>query len=157
MKEYVFLLVGVSVISCVASMLSPDSGIRRYVALVVCLCMLASTVRPLVALVDYVPTDVTEDILDASESVDYESVFKDTLISANEESFCRLLKAEMIRDLGMTEGELELHAEIYEENGEYKLGGLCVELYGLGFTRDPSTLRAYVRDLLGVECEIIYS
>ena len=157
MKEYVFLLIGVSVISCVASMLSPDSEIRSYVAFVVCLCMLSATVRPVIALIDYAPDNITEDIADDAESVDYKRVFRDTLIGANEESFCRLLKSEMIKDLGMTEGEFELRAKMYEENGEYKLYSLSVELYGLGFTRDPSTLRAYVRDLLGIECEIIYS
>ncbi|MBR6679904.1 MAG: hypothetical protein IKL59_01455 [Clostridia bacterium] len=156
MKEYIFLLLGVIVISGVIGMIAPETPIKRYVSLLIALCILSAAVKPIGELIGMAEGAELGIFSGEGSEMDYESVYRETLISGNEESFCRLLKSKMSRELGIDPEHFDVYADMYISDSEYKLERVSVVLYGMGITQDPEKLRSYTGDLLGVECEIIY-
>ena len=156
MTEYIFLLLGVLVISFVAGMIAPESSIKRYISMLVSLCLISAVLGPVGELIESA-WDKGFDIPSVNDTEsDYSGVFNETLISGNETSFCALLKLKMSGELGIPDEQFDVFADMCISEGEYKLESLSIMLYGKGITQDPARIRQYTRDLLGVECEIIY-
>ena len=156
MKESIFLLLGVIVISGFISMLAPETSLKRYLSLLTAICLLFAMLEPIGELVGSLESIELGNLHTETENKDYESVYKETLISGNEESFCRLLKAKMSRELGIEAEHFDIRADMRISAGEYKLESLSVILCGMGITQDPKQLKDYTSELFGIECEIIY-
>ena len=155
-KEYIFLLLGVIVISGIVSMLAPETSLKKYVSLLIGICILSATIAPISELLGYMKNAELGIVTESPQKEDYESVFKNTLTDGNERAFCDLLKSKMVRELDIDAESFDVHADMYISDGEYKLESLAVILYGKEIMKDPEGLRSYTRSLLGIECEIIY-
>ena len=142
--------------SSVISVIAPETPLKRYIYILISICIIWAALGPIGELVSTLESgDI--DILSGTEiDEDYESVYRETLISGNEKSFCELLKAKMGRELGLDEDSFDVYADMCVSDGEYKLDSLAVALYGKSVMQDPARIRSYTRSLVGVECEIIY-
>ena len=156
MREYILLLIGVIVISWAASMIAPEGSIKKYISLLVGVCLISAIISPLENMSDIGFEINIDGLFDNAEEYDYESIFYKNLTEANEKDFCALLKSKMIRDLDMSENELDIDAGICVRDGEYELEYITVILYGSGIMKDPAALREYTRITVGKECDIIY-
>lgn len=156
MKEYVFLLLGVIIMSSVISMIAPETSLKRYVSILISFCIICAALRPIGDIVGILENGELDIQSEYEKPENYESVFNDTLVSGNEASFCALLKSKMSRELNIDEADFEVYADMYISDGEYKLESLSVLLCGKGIMQDPESLRAYTDSLFGIECGIIY-
>lgn len=137
-------------------MLAPETSLKRYVSMLIGICLLSATLGPLGELVGYIENAELGSVSGDIEKEDYESIYRETLTSGNERAFCDLLKSKMARELDIDAESFDIYADMNMTDGEYKLESLSVILYGKGIMQSPETLRSYTRSLLGVECEIIY-
>lgn len=156
MREYILLLIGVIVISWAASMIAPEGSLKKYVSLLVAVCLISAIISPLENIADIGFESDINGIFDEIEDQDYESVFYKNLTEASGKDFCALLKAKMMRDLDMGEEDLDIDAKICVQDGEYKLEYITVILYKKGITQDPAILKKYTLDLVGKECGVVY-
>ena len=156
MRDYLFVLLGAVIISGIAGALSPEGEIKKYVALLLCVCVLSVTVRPLGEIFANIGNAEQELFENSFEENDYKNVYNEYLLEANSENFSKLLAEKISRELNIPEEQIGISADMYVNDGEYLLKGITVELYGMGVTQEPERIKSYVYKLFGVECEIAY-
>lgn len=155
MGEFIFTLVTVSVLNGAVGMLAPEGDIKKYVRMVGALCILLAIVSPLYGLFADVGFDFEAMIPDGEYTEeDYEKTFEEYLSKGFIGSAEMSLKRALSSNFDLDEEKFDLTVNASEDGG----GAECVTVYlhTTAINTDPRKIKAYVRELSGAECDVIY-
>lgn len=164
MKEYVFTIVGISLVCAFARMLSPENdekGTQQYIKLLCGFLLLCAVIEPIVAAMSSLrntENNVFDDILNLEVLLeeDYEKIYNGTLITYSEESVSEGLKEMLMSELRLGAEDIDVYVELVEAKDKFIAQRAVIELRGEGIFADPRDIEKYVNGTLGCECEIIY-
>lgn len=159
MKEFIIVMLSVSVVSGFALMLVPEGrggGLRACLNFVTGLCALSVTVGPLLdfvgSLKNYESESCVFESVDVSKS--YEEIFYGTIAAEEEGAVAEGLKALIIREFLIEERNLTVEVEL-DVNKEHP-ESVTVTLFGKGMLADGKGICDYVEALLNCECTVVY-
>jgi hypothetical protein len=160
MEAYLITLIGISMLVSVVGMVTPLKE-KKYTRLVCTLCLLCVILKPLPEILDselfslFSLDGLSEENGSGEESF-YNDIYNNTLRQASAQRISEGLEAMMIKDLGLPAGEFEVRVEIDDSEGYVKVNKTSVLIKEGAVARDPKRIVAYLEEMLGCKCEIVY-
>lgn len=158
MKEYLLILLGVSLLSGIVSILAPDGKLKRYIRLLTGLVVLCVLIRPALSLLK----SAGDGIFDTGEagreeSVSaYDDIYNNNLKEAGEREVAKRLKDKIIKEFDVGEESIDVKAEFVSENDRYRVSTVWLTIRKGAVSTDPRKLVEYVENLLDCQCVIVY-
>ena len=160
MKEFILTMLGVSLISGFASMLSPDGkegGLRSYLGFACAICALSVTIGPVTSFITALgDSEMIENISGEPQALDYEKIYEDTLMKgeerALEEGLNLLLRTELLID----EKNIDVDVRLCNSTAGYEAELVTVRLSGKAVFTDAHRIAERVEELLFCECRVLY-
>lgn len=157
MREYIFSIIGASVIAAVVTLFLPEGKeISKYVKLLVSLAVICVIVNPFGNSAGRLEISEWFSSLIPEQSEDGEEKYYGVLTEIGERELEKKLCALVCEKFSIAEGDIEITAEAHEENGVLTLDRIAVGLYRAAVLKDPYEIEAYVSELVGCACETYY-
>ncbi len=157
MKEYLSVLVCVCAASGLVRAVSPEGTGKKYIEMICSLCVIIAISVPLVSGI-FGLADMNERLdaeggqLTENYGEIYNSFLREGEISAAEKSLGEGLAAYV----GAQQDTLRVKIEYEQNEGKTLLTGAKVYILPKAISASPEKIKEYIKNALGVECEIIY-
>ncbi len=162
MREFILTLLGVSLVSGLASMLTPEGkggGLRTCVGFACGLCALSITVGPVISFIGAL-SDGGKVLFDGfSEDLavyDYEKIFDQTLAREGERVLEVELKAILCDEFQIEEKNIDIEATLCESEAGIEVERVILTLRGSAVLIDAHKISERVTTLLSCECRVLY-
>ena len=158
MKEYLLLLLGVSLLSGIVSILAPDGKLKRYIRLLTGLVVLCILIRPALSLLKSVENGISGaegSGREESASV-YDDIYNNNLKEAGEREVSERLKNKIIENFDIKEESIDVKTKFVLENDRYRVSTVWLTIRKGAISTDPRKLVEYVEKLLDCQCVIVY-
>lgn len=160
MKEFILTLLGVSLISGFASMLSPEGkggGLRSYLGFACAICALSVIAGPVVSFISTLADgELIEDISGETAVYDYEKIFDGTLVKEGERSVEKGLALILQKEFEIEEKNVNIDVKLYDNGASIEAKLVTVTLRGGAVFVDAHKIAERVEKLLSCECRVIY-
>ena len=160
MKEFVFTLLGVSLISGFASMLSPEGkggGLRSYLGFACALCTLSIAAGPILSFVSALADGkMIENISGEPIVYDYEMIFDETISGEGERSIEEGLLSLLRSEFEIEEENIDVDVRLCEKDSGLEAELVTVSLSGGAVFIDAHKIVERVEKLLSCECRVVY-
>ena len=157
MGRFTVILCATGLINGAIGMISPDGELKKYVRLVGALCILLAMVAPIYesAVSDkFAINDLFTDIEQKEEQ--YGDVYKEYLVSGSRKEAEDTLGAFVVKKFRLEDDDIALSVGLVKNGDRYEVDGLKIYVKGSAVLIDPREIKAYLGELTGCECEIIY-
>lgn len=159
MREYLMSVIGAALIAGVISTLVPGGngeGLKKYVNLIVALCVLCVLLAPVGSLLGYLDGAAEGDFDDwlGGAETDFDGRYRDTLLKVGKENIESGVKTILAEKFGIPESECVVTATVTQADGELELLALEITLSGRSVLKDPYAIEKYISELLGCECDV---
>ena len=162
MREFIFTLLGVSLVAGFASMLTPEGkggGLRSYLGFACGLCALSVAVGPILSFIGVLAEDSTDffgGISDGAAVYDYEKIFDETLAVEGEEAVEIGLKSILCGEFGIKEENADVDVKLGYNGDSLTAESVTVTLRGKAVLIDAHGIAERVTSLLSCECRVVY-
>ena len=164
MKEYIFILIGVSIICGIVQTLAPDSsgdGIKKHVKLVSSLCILCLILAPISTII----SGLSENGLKLGEwwgegevsEERYAEVYKESMEQYTAEELGEKCKNMVADRFEIDRDIFDVNVFVVCENERLTVDRAVLSLHKTTDQNDPRLILEYISSLLECECEIIYT
>ena len=160
MQGYLITLIGISILISIIGMVTPLKE-KKYTRLVCTLCLLCVILRPLSEMFDskLFPLLSSDGLFEESggeEESFYQEIYNNTVRDANAQRISDGLEAMLAKDLSLPLGEFEVRVEIDDSGGYINVNKTTVLIKEGAVAKDPHKIVAYLEEMLGCKCEIVY-
>ena len=162
MKEFILTLLGVSIVSGLASMLSPEGkggGLRSFLGFACGLCALSVTVAPILSFIGMLASDDADVFYEshgALATFDYEKIFEETLTGEGERSLEEGLKSVLSAEFEIARENIDVDVILVNDGEEITAEHATLILRGDAVLKNAHELAERVRELISCECRVIY-
>lgn len=157
MKEYIFSLIGASIICALIGLFLPPSGVSKYVRLLCSFCVLCVIAAPISGVfcggiedIFYIP------IYENDAQKDAQDKYYHVLTELSERELCLRLTELICKEFSISAENIEVSAEAVERDGVFSAERICVGLFGAAVLADPYDIEAFVESLVGCDCDVYY-
>ena len=159
MKEYVISLLSAALVAALIGVLAPTGeggGLSRHLRLLTSLFLITVIILPLGdamgTIEGFLDGSVTLPEIGGSTEEDYRKELDEALASSSKAYFATLLIEKLEEEFTIPEGEVRCAIRWSEDAGEARPERISVILSGSAIWKDPASIEAFVRDLVGCEC-----
>lgn len=158
MKEYGMTLTAVALLGGVLGMLSPEGDLKKYIRLVVALCLLCAMVQPLIAAWSEGGwlSGETWQLWKWEETEDYDDIYKQSLLSGSEKQVSSLLKQQILSEFQVSEASVDVVVKIEMENDRSEVREIWITLREEAVFIDPKRITALIEEQWECPCTILY-
>ena len=159
MKEYLIGILGVCLLSAVASVLSTGNATKKHIEILSSLCLVATVASPIATFIgDYDGDFNIFDFETESVMLDYEELYEEYLLEGNARTSEGILEGELSALLGVGTDAFDVELWLcVSEAGMAEVEKVRVRIFSKGIASDPDIIREHILRRTGNECEIIYS
>ena len=161
MKMYVIAIVVVGVIGSVIRLLSPHGeggGLKNHVRLAVGIATIPICIFPLLSFMDEVRSFDVGDVigeLEGEQIEEYESIFEDGYLSAEEENLREGIARILADKYGIERSDCYISVKIStDKDGKRRLDRIFINLYGSAVWKDTGSIEKYLSSLFSCETVI---
>ena len=161
MKMYVIAIVVVGVIGSVIRLLSPHGeggGLKNHVRLAVGIATIPICIFPLLSFMDEVRSFDVGDVigeLEGEQIEEYESIFEDGYLSAEEENLREGIARILADKYGIERSDCYILVKIStDKDGKRRLDRIFINLYGSAVWKDTGSIEKYLSSLFSCETVI---
>ena len=161
MKMYVIAIVVVGVIGSVIRLLSPQGeggGLKNHVRLAVGIATIPICIFPLLSFMDEVRSFDIGDVigeLEGEQIEEYESIFEDGYLSAEEENLREGIARILADKYGIERSDCYILVKIStDKDGKRRLDRIFINLYGSAVWKDTGSIEKYLSSLFSCETVI---
>ncbi len=150
MREFLVCLVTMCAVGGVATAITPETGIKKYVSFAVALAFCC-------ALFSYLPfsEDRGELKLPQVTVEDRSEELKQRIIRETVKKICESVKADVMKKYSVNEDEITVSLD-HTVGDEVELKGFYIELYGGRNMMKLTGIQYYVTERYGTECTVVY-
>ena len=157
MTEYIFGIIGVSILVGVIDVICPDGGgFKKYMRLLSGLTVAVMLLSPMGNILSYFSTSFWGEldgmIYEESEREEYQDRLYESLENASRESIEESIEKILYERFDIKSGDADASAELERVDGELVVKKLMVILRGAAIFKDPYEIEEYFASLLGCEC-----
>ena len=154
MKEYFIALFLVSCVAAIVKAVGNDGATKKYIEMICALCVISAVIIPILG----VNADMSDIISFFDEIVgveqNYDEIYNKYLLEEGVSAAEDRMSADVCQRLSVGEEAIKLRL-VLAEDGSCVVGAKAY-ITNAALAADPSEVRGYVREVLGIECEIIY-
>ena len=154
MKEYLTVLLAVCSTAAVVKVLSPDNATKKYIEIICALCVICAVCQPIFGAINGVGGIMSHFDYDKDINENYDEIYKKYLDEQGIEMAQESISNALCDSVGADDGAIRIRIYIDEENGGVSSATALVGLSAVDVP--PDDIRSFVRERLGVECEIVY-
>ena len=155
MKQYLYSIVAVSVVSAPLSELCPDgTSLKKYFTFLTSAALLCATVAPVASLIEGFSTG--EGLFTEFESVktDYGTVWLESLTSTTKEETERAVRAHICEKFDISEGNVTVVCTFSQKDGDLSLTAIEVTLSSSALMKNPRQIESYIEENLKIPCTV---
>ena len=158
MKGFIITVIAVAVLGGIMGMLSPEGDTKKYVRFVGSLCLLCALVTPVYGILSEGQVGL-DDLFPFSEETDsgYEEIYMNALLEGARENAEAEVKRQLCEEMELSDGSLDVSLDIRNDGGKYSVVSATVSLHSSAVFADPREISAFVNELCGCPCSVIYS
>ena len=154
MREYIFSIIGASLIAAVITLFLPEGReISKYVKLLVSLAVICVIANPFGNSSGKLEISEFFSSLIPEQSVGGEEKYYGVLTDIGERELEKKLQTLICEKFSISADDIEITVEAHEENGVLTLDRVAVGLYRAAVLKNPYEIEEYVSELVGCDCE----
>ena len=156
MSSFIITLMAVSLFNAVVGMISPEGDIKKYVRYLGALCLLCVMIVPVYSALVEDKGDIGGLIFghDGMEEIDYGKIYEENLASGSIGIAEDALKAQIVKKFDIPSDSFEVKISVSQGGGD--ISGVEVFLHTSAIFADPRDIAAFVNEVLGCTCTVIY-
>ena len=157
MKQYLVALLGVCAVAAVVRGVAFESSVKKYLEMLCAVCVIGAVTVPMVTVVAelggvgelFSPEDTAQEL-------DYDEIYNQYLVEGNLRASEQLLSEELCKRFERENGSIDVGLSADIGGAGITLTGVVITLKNGAVSVDPQELGDYLRERLGLECEIVY-
>ena len=155
MKQYLYSIVAVSVVSALFSVLCPDStSLKKYFTFLTSAALLFATVAPVASLIDGFTAGTELFTKLESAKTDYDTVWLESLTSATKEETERAVRAHICEKFDISEGNVTVVCTFSQKDGDLSLTAIEITLSSSALMKNPRQIESYIEENLKIPCTV---
>ncbi len=160
MQGYLVTLIGISILISVIGMITPLKE-KKYTRLVCTLCLLCVILKPLPEILgsELFPILSSDGLFEDSggeEESFYQEIYNNTVRGASAQRISEGLEVMMAKDLSLPVDAFEVRVDVDDSGGYVNVIKTTVLIKEGAVAKDPHKIVAYLEEILGCKCEIVY-
>lgn len=158
MKEYMFSLIGASLIAGIVSLFLPEgSANSRVVKMLAALCVISALAVPLSgASCDGNVSGIFDSILESTSDLGAEDKYYGILTELGRDELEKKLTELICEKFSVDENNISVSVEALADGGEFSVRRVAIGLRGVAVFCDPYDIEEFVTSLVGVDCDTYY-
>ena len=156
MKQYLYSVVTLSVVSALFSVFCPDgTSLKKYFSFITSAVLLCATVAPVASFIEgiSVGAGLFEKLEQASEE-SYDAVWKESLEDATKEETERAICAHICEKFDVSEKNVKVDCSFSQEDGGLTLTEIRVTLSSAALMKNPRQIEGYMTESFKVPCTV---
>ena len=158
MKEYIFSLIGASLIAGIVSLFLPEgSSNSKAVKMLAALCVISVLAAPLSgASCDGDLSGIFDPILESTPQLGAEDEYYGILTELGQKELEKKLTELICENFSIDENNISVSVEALADGGEFSVRRVAIGLHGAAVFCNPYDIEEFVTSLVGVDCDTYY-
>jgi len=157
MKGFIVTLMSVALLNGAIGMISPEGDIKKYVRFLGALCLLCAIATPIYGAFadgEIAFDDLFFDLSAKEES--YEQIYSDALREGAEQTLEVSVKSRLLQKFSLSEEDIDVEIYLEHDGEKYYTDNAEILLHDSAVFADPRDMTAFVNELCGCSCTVIY-
>ncbi len=157
MKEYIFTLFGVCIISGLVRVLAPEGASSKYLEIICSLCVICVLFAPLAgSLSEFGGIEYFFDENEYENSTNYDEIYNQFITEGQLSELEGMLEKDICEKLSLQENSIAIILDAASEGQKIELVGATAVISAKALSVPPDDVREYIGATLGVDCVIVY-
>ncbi len=155
MKQYLYSIVVISVVSALFRVLCPEGGtVRKYFSFLTSAALLCATVVPISGLIGGFASGADLLVAEQVTAENYRAVWIESISASTKEECEAAVAAHLCEEFDLSEKNVAVSCRISATDDGLRLDSIEITLYSGALLKNPRQMESYANETFGVPCTV---